>query len=182
MVAIRSPRPIRAVQRARLWAIVWTASQAQVGGEAARGEMVQPDAVLEVAVWHSRISGWRRMVRHQFEPLPVPVGDEAVIAVTWVKRASWEPGVRLHPPDDEQAYRRERLTSAWKGRVGGLGHIGGTVHPVRNRRTQASSGIASDEIVQAFVLAWMVMEKRNIHLAADGDHGVGIEAAVRHAW
>ena len=27
VVAIRSPRPIRAVQRARLWAIVWTASQ-----------------------------------------------------------------------------------------------------------------------------------------------------------
>ena len=42
VVAIRSPRPIRAVQRARLWAIVWTASQAPLGGEAARGEMVQP--------------------------------------------------------------------------------------------------------------------------------------------
>ena len=43
------PRPMRAVQRARLWAITWTASQAGVGGEAARGEMVQPHAVLEVS-------------------------------------------------------------------------------------------------------------------------------------
>ena len=48
------PRPMRAVQRARLWAITWTANQApfgmlRIGGEAARGEMVEPDAVLEVA-------------------------------------------------------------------------------------------------------------------------------------
>ena len=60
VVAIRSPRPIRAVQRARLWAIVWTASQGAVGGEAARGEMVQPHAVLEVRVIAFSISAWRR--------------------------------------------------------------------------------------------------------------------------
>ena len=71
MVAIRSPRPIRAVQRARLWAIVWTASQA-VGGEAARGEMVQPDAVLEVAYGILDL-GVAAMVSLQFEQLPVPV-------------------------------------------------------------------------------------------------------------
>ena len=49
-----SPRPIRAVQRAKLWAMTWTASQApfgrlRIGGEAARGEMVEPHAVLEVS-------------------------------------------------------------------------------------------------------------------------------------
>ena len=33
VVAIRSPRPIRAVQRARLWAIVWTASQAPLAAK-----------------------------------------------------------------------------------------------------------------------------------------------------
>ena len=54
MVTSCSPRPMRAVQRARLCAITWTASQApfgrlRIGGEAARGEMVEPDAVLEVA-------------------------------------------------------------------------------------------------------------------------------------
>ena len=54
VVTICSPRPMRAVQRARLWAITCTASQApfgrlRIGGEAARGEMVQPHAVLEVS-------------------------------------------------------------------------------------------------------------------------------------
>ena len=69
MVAIRSPRPIRAVQRARLWAIVWTASQAPLAGEAARGEMVQPDAVLEVAYGILDL-GVAAMVSLQFEQLP----------------------------------------------------------------------------------------------------------------
>ena len=51
-----------------------------VGGEAARGEMVQPHTVLEVS---DRILdlGVAAMVGLQFEHLPVPVGDEAVIAV-----------------------------------------------------------------------------------------------------
>ena len=40
---------MRAVQRAKLWAITCTASPGGVGGEAARGEMVQPHAVLEVS-------------------------------------------------------------------------------------------------------------------------------------
>ena len=54
VVTVGSPRPTRAVQRARLCAITWTASQApfgklRTGGETPRGEMVQPDPVLEVA-------------------------------------------------------------------------------------------------------------------------------------
>ena len=51
-----------------------------VGGEAARGEMVQPDAVLEVAYGILDL-GVAAMVSLQFEQLPVPVGDEAMIAV-----------------------------------------------------------------------------------------------------
>ena len=51
-----------------------------VGGEAAREEMVQPDAVLEVAYGILDL-GVAAMVGLQFEQLPVPVGDEAVIAV-----------------------------------------------------------------------------------------------------
>ena len=45
---VRSPRPIRAVQRARLWAITCTEPSA-VGGEAAGRHVVQTDAVLEVS-------------------------------------------------------------------------------------------------------------------------------------
>ena len=47
-----------------------------VGGEAARGEMVQPDAVLEVSDGILDL-GVAAMVSLQFEQLPVPVGDEA---------------------------------------------------------------------------------------------------------
>ena len=51
-----------------------------VGGEAARGEMVQPDAVLEVA-YRILDLGVTAMIGLQFQHLPVPVGDEAMIAV-----------------------------------------------------------------------------------------------------
>ena len=51
-----------------------------VGGEAARGEMVQPDAVLEVA-YRVLDLGVAAVVSLQFQGLSVPVGDEAVIAV-----------------------------------------------------------------------------------------------------
>ena len=80
MVTTCSPRPMRAVQRAMLWAITCTASQAALAGEAARGEMVQPHTVLEVSDGILDL-GVAAMVGLQFEHLPVPVGDEAVIAV-----------------------------------------------------------------------------------------------------
>ena len=51
-----------------------------VGGEAARGEMVQPDAVLEVA-YRVLDLGVAAMISLQFQGIPGPVGDEAVIAV-----------------------------------------------------------------------------------------------------
>ena len=62
-----------------------------VGGEAARGEMVEPDAVLEVSDGILDL-GVAAMVGLQCQGVPVPVGDEAVIAVV-AKRANWEPGV-----------------------------------------------------------------------------------------
>ena len=51
-----------------------------VGGEAPRGEMVQPYAVLEVA-YRVLDLGVAAVVGLQFQGLSVPVGDEAVIAV-----------------------------------------------------------------------------------------------------
>ena len=83
-------------------------------------------------------------------------------------------GRRLHPPDDEP-YRRGVRLGLERG-VGGLGHIGGAVHPVRNRRP-GIFGYRLDEIPQAGALADGDGEA-DIHPAADGDHGVGIEAAV----
>ena len=51
-----------------------------VGSESAGRQVVQPDAVLEVA-YRILDLGVAAMVSLQFERLPVPVGDEAVIAV-----------------------------------------------------------------------------------------------------
>ena len=98
------PRPMRAVQRARLWAITWTASQApfgrlRIGGEAPRGEMVEPHAVLEVSDGVLDL-GVAAMVGLQYQGCPVPVGDEAVIAVV-DEEGQLGTGRWLHPPDDE---------------------------------------------------------------------------------
>ena len=51
-----------------------------VGGETAGRHVVQPDAVLEVSDGILDL-GMAAMVSLQFQRLPVPVGDEAVIAV-----------------------------------------------------------------------------------------------------
>ena len=51
-----------------------------VGGEAARGEMIQPHAVLEVSNGVLDL-GMAAVVGLQLQGFPVPVGDEAVIAV-----------------------------------------------------------------------------------------------------
>ena len=78
-----------------------------VGGEAPRGEMVQPDAVLEVA-YRILDLGVAAMISLQFEHLPAPVGDEAVIAVGG-EEGQLGTGCRLHPPDDEPYRRGIRL-------------------------------------------------------------------------
>ena len=122
VVTICSPRPMRAVQRARLCAITWTASQApfgmlRIGGEAARGEMVQPDAVLQVSDGVLDL-GVAAMVGLQFQGFPVLVGDEAVIAVGG-EEGQLGVGRGLHPPDDEPRRRGVGLTL--KGDVGCFG-------------------------------------------------------------
>ena len=91
MVAIRSPRPIRAVQRARLWAIACTASQAALAAKQPEGRWFKPDAVLEVA-YRVLDLGVAAMAGFQLQGFPLPAGDEAVIAVGG-EEASWEPGV-----------------------------------------------------------------------------------------
>ena len=51
-----------------------------VGGKASRGEMVETHAVLEVA-YRILDLGVAAMVGLEVQGIPVPVGDEAVIAV-----------------------------------------------------------------------------------------------------
>ena len=82
-----------------------------VGGEAPRGEMVQSHAVLEVADGVLDL-GVAAMVGLQFQGLPLPGGDEAVIAVGG-KEGQLGTGRGLHPPDDEP--HRRGVGSLWKG-------------------------------------------------------------------
>ena len=90
-----------------------------VGGEAARGEMVQPDAVLEVA-YRILDLGVAVMVSLQFEHLPVPVGDEAVIAVGG-EEGQLGTGRGLHSPDDEPHRRGAGLSP--EGGVEGVSEV-----------------------------------------------------------
>ena len=143
-----------------------------VGGEAARGEMVEPDAVLEVSDGVLDL-GVAAMVGFQFQGLPVPVGDAAVIAVGG-KEGQLGTGRGLHPTDDEP--HRCGVGFTLEGGVASLRHVGGAVHPVGYGRP-VLLGYGLDKIVQAFVLA-DGDGVADIHLTADGDQGVGIEAAV----
>ena len=172
MVASCSPRPTRVVQRARLWAMTWTASQApfgrlRIGGETARGEVIEPDAVLQVADGVLDL-GVAAMVGLEVQGISVPVGDEGVIAVVG-KQRQLGAGRGLDPPDDEEHWCGVGLTL--EGRVAGLRHIGGAVQPVWYGRP-VLFGYGLDDIVQTFVLADGDGEA-DIHFAADGDQGVG---------
>ena len=100
VVATCSPRPIRAVQRARLWAITCTASQAPLAAKRPDGMWFSPTPYLRSRMAFSitaRQAGLSppvaAVVGLQGRVSPLPVGDEAVIAVGGSKRASWEPGV-----------------------------------------------------------------------------------------
>ena len=70
-----------------------------VGGETARREMVETDAVFEVANGIPGL-GVAPMVRLEFQGVAIPVGDESVIAVGG-QQGQLRAGRGLHPPDDE---------------------------------------------------------------------------------
>ena len=78
-----------------------------VGGEAPRRHVVQPDTVLEVAYSVLNL-GVATMFGLQFQGLSVPVGDEAVIAVSG-EEGELGTGRRLHTPDNEPHRRGVRL-------------------------------------------------------------------------
>ena len=157
--------------------MTWTDSQApfgrlRIGGEAARGEMVEPDAVLQVADGVLDL-GVAAVVGLEVQGVPVPVGDAAVIAVVG-EEGQLGAGRGLDPADDEPHRCGVGLTL--EGRVAGLRHSGGAVQPVWYGRP-VLLGYGLDDIAQTLVLADGDGEAR-IHVAADGDQGVGIEAAV----
>ena len=93
--------------------MIWTASQApfgrlRIGGEAARWQVVEPHAVLQVAdgVLDLRVAA---MVGLEIQGVALPVGDEGVIAVV----GEQEPGVGC----TRRTMRRTGAASGllWKG-------------------------------------------------------------------
>ena len=99
VVTVRSPGPIHAVQRARLWAITCTASQAALAAKRPDGRWLQPDAVLEAAYGVLDL-GVAAMIGLQVQHFPIAVGDEAVIAV-FSEESQLGTGRGLHSPDNE---------------------------------------------------------------------------------
>ena len=95
-----SPRPMRVVQPARLWAMT-------------------PYRVLDLGV--------AAVVSLQFQGIPIAVGDKAVIAVAG-EEGQLGTGRGLHPTDDEPHRRGVGLTL--EGGVASLRHVGGAVQPV----------------------------------------------------
>ena len=69
--------------------------------------MVQPHTVLEVSDGILDLSV-AAMIGLQFQRLPIPDGDEAVIAASG-EEGELGTGRRLHPPDDEPHLRGARL-------------------------------------------------------------------------
>ena len=99
MVTTCSPRPVRAVQRARLCAITCIASQAALAAKRPDGMWFSP-----TPYFRSRMAfldlGMAAVVGLQLQGFPVPVGDEAVIAVGG-EEGQLGTGSGLHPPDNE---------------------------------------------------------------------------------
>ncbi len=97
-----------------------------VGGETARGEMVEAHAVLQVSDGIFDL-GVATMVGFQFQGASLPVGDEGV---TGVAGEEGQLGTKrgLHSADDAPHWGG--VVRTLEGGVGGLGHVGGAVHPV----------------------------------------------------
>ena len=119
------------------------------------------------------ISAWRRWSASSSR-----VSPSRSVMNAWksysAKSASWDPGGRLHPADDEPD--RDRVRLARKGGVRRLGDVGSTGDPIRDRRPGVV-GDRLDELPDAAVLADRDAEA-DLHRPPDRDDGVAIEAAV----
>ena len=148
VVASCSPRPMRVVQRARLWAITWTASQAALAGKRPEGRWLRPHAVLEVSDGVLDL-GVAAMVGLEVQGISVPVGDEGVIAVVGEQRQLGA-GRGLDPAYDEP--HGCGVGFALEGRVVSLGHVGGALHPIGDGRPLCL-GYGLDDTAQTGVLS-----------------------------
>ena len=148
-----------------------------VGGEAARGEMVEPHAVLEVSDGVLDL-GVAAMVGLQFQGFPLPVGDAAVIAVGGKEG-----------PVGNRAWACTRRTMSRTGAASGSvleGDVDGLRHSRRRRPSSRESASS-----QSSGMASMIFRRRalladgdgvaHIHLAADGRRWRGCRSRCQPA-
>ena len=134
--------------------------------------MVQSHAVLQVADGVLDL-GVSAVVGFQFQCVALSVRDEGVIAVAG-EESQLGAGRGPDPADDEAHRCGVRLTPEWG--VSGLGNGGGTLHPVGyGHPVLLLYGLY--QFSESLVLADGDGEA-DIHLAADGDDVLGVEAAV----
>ena len=80
VVAVGSARAMRAVQRAKLWAITWTASQAALAAKRPEGRWLRPAPYFRSRMAFS-ISAWRRWPASSSRTSPCRPVMKPVIAV-----------------------------------------------------------------------------------------------------
>ena len=80
VVTIPAPSPSLAVQRARLWAMTWTASQAPLAANLPRRQVVEAHPVFEVPDGVLDL-GMAAVVGLELQGLAGAVGDEGVVVV-----------------------------------------------------------------------------------------------------
>src|SRR5450759_1239861 len=109
-VTMPAPSPSLAVQRARLWAMTWTASQAPLAANRPDGRWLRPipyfqvpDRVLDL--------GMAAMVGLELEHRADPVGDEGVVVVEGEER---ELRTRCRPDAAHDQAHRDRILLARK--------------------------------------------------------------------
>ena len=103
MVTSCSPSPMRAVQRARLWARTCTAIQAALAAKRPEGQMVESHAVLQVSDGVLDL-GVSAVVGLQPKGIALAVRDEGVIAVAGKQRQLGTG--RGSDPSNDQTHRR----------------------------------------------------------------------------
>ena len=148
------------------------ASQAPLAAKCPEGRLLSPTPYFRSRMAFSTWA-WRRWSASSSRVSPRPVSDEGVIAVVG-KQGQLGSGRGPDPSDDEPKWSGAGLTL--ERCVFGFGPVGPALHPVGDG-LPGRFGYGLYEIAEVPAQADGDGEA-DIRLAADLDHGVGIEAAV----
>ena len=150
MVDTVSPRPMRRRPTGQVVSHHLDGQPGAVGGEASRGQVVEPHAVLQVADGVLNLSV-AAVVSFQFQGVTLPVGDEGVIAVIGEERQLGA-GRGFHPAYDEADRYSVGLAAGRECRSVSATSAAPSIQ-YGNGRPSPSSGMASMMLRRPRVLA-----------------------------